>query len=55
MPKDPYAVLHALLRAESVRERRSLRADDRTAGNGDREQRPEQQDGKQQHLKQHRD
>ncbi|NGO81750.1 hypothetical protein G6045_39800 [Streptomyces sp. YC504] len=31
MPKDPYAVLHALLRAESVRDRRSPRTDEPAA------------------------
>ncbi len=31
MPKDPYAVLHALIRAESVRERRALRTDEPAA------------------------
>ncbi|MFI6943883.1 hypothetical protein ACIBI4_31890 [Streptomyces sp. NPDC050418] len=31
MPKDPYAVLHALLRAESLRERRGSRSAERPA------------------------
>ncbi|WP_199552423.1 hypothetical protein [Streptomyces sp. N35] len=31
MPKDPYAVLHALLRAESVRDRRGPRTDEPAA------------------------
>ncbi|MBC9714010.1 hypothetical protein H9Y04_15695 [Streptomyces sp. TRM66268-LWL] len=49
MPKDPYAVLHALLRAESVRERRSPRTDaapaeTRTADRP-QDQRPDRQGG----------